>query len=52
MLVNGSKSLAKAIVGFHLIPNDISERWLISIENLPIATLLVVVKRKAGFVSP
>jgi hypothetical protein len=36
----------------YLIPNDISERGLISIEILPITTLLTVVERETGFVPP
>jgi hypothetical protein len=36
----------------YLIPDDISERGLISIEILPITTLLVVVEWETGFVPP
>jgi hypothetical protein len=36
----------------YLIPDDISERRLISIEILPIATLLAIVERETGFVRP
>jgi hypothetical protein len=35
-----------------LIPDDISERGLISIEILPITILLAVVERETGFVPP
>jgi hypothetical protein len=44
--------LSKLIIYLHLISDDIPERGLISIENLPITTLLVVVKREAGLVPP
>jgi hypothetical protein len=40
------------IVYPYLIPNDISERGLISIEILPITTLLAVVERETGLVPP
>jgi hypothetical protein len=36
----------------HLIPNNISERGLISVEILPIAIMLAVVEQETGFVSP
>jgi hypothetical protein len=42
--------LTNFIIYPYLIPNDISERGLISIEILSITTLLAVVKRKTGFV--
>jgi hypothetical protein len=51
-LVSDLKSLAKGIIDFHLISNDISKRGLISVEILPITTLLAVVERKIGFVPP
>jgi hypothetical protein len=43
---------ANFIIYPYLIPNDISERGLISVEILPITTLLVVVERETGFVPP
>jgi hypothetical protein len=43
---------ANFIIYPHLIPDDISERGLISIEILPITTVLAVVKQKTGFVPP
>jgi hypothetical protein len=43
---------ANFIVYPYRIPNDISERGLISIEILPITTLLVVVEWEIGFVPP
>jgi hypothetical protein len=43
---------ANFIIYPYLIPNDISERGLISIEILPITTLLVVVERETEFVPP
>jgi hypothetical protein len=36
----------------YLIPDDISERGLISVEILPITTLLAVVEWETGFVPP
>jgi hypothetical protein len=51
-LVSGSKSLAKVIIDFHLIPNDTSERGLIFVEIFPFTTLLAVVERIVGFVPP
>jgi hypothetical protein len=51
-LVSGLKSLAKVIIDFHLICDDISERGLISIKILPITNLPAVVERKIGFVPP
>jgi hypothetical protein len=51
-LVNGMNLLANFIIYPYLIPNDISERRLISVEILPITTLLAVVKRETGFVPP
>jgi hypothetical protein len=44
--------LANFIIYPHLIPDDISERGLISVEILPHTTLLVVVKRETRFVPP
>jgi hypothetical protein len=51
-LVSGMNLFANIIIYPYLIPNDISERWLISIEILPITTLLAVVERETGFVPP
>jgi hypothetical protein len=42
--------LANFIIYPYQIPDDISERWLISVEILPHTTLLVVVKWETGFV--
>jgi hypothetical protein len=36
----------------YLIPSDISERGLISVEIMPITTLLVVVERETRLVPP
>jgi hypothetical protein len=44
--------LANFIIYPYLIPDDNSERWLISVEILPITTQLVVVKRETGFIPP
>jgi hypothetical protein len=43
---------ANFIIYPYLVPNDISERGFISIEILPITTLLVVVEWEIGFVPP
>jgi hypothetical protein len=43
---------ANFIIYPYLIPNDISKRELISVEILPITTLLVVVERETMFVPP
>jgi hypothetical protein len=43
---------ANFIIYPHLIPNDISERGLISVEILPITTQLTVLEWKTGFVPP
>jgi hypothetical protein len=51
-LVSGMNLLANFIIYPYLITNDISERGLISIEILPITTLLAVVKWETGFVPP
>jgi hypothetical protein len=51
-LVSSMNLFANFIIYPHLIPNNISETWLISIEILPITTLLAVVERKTGFVPP
>jgi hypothetical protein len=44
--------LSHFIIYPYLIPDDISKRWLISIEIMPITTLLAVVKRETGYVPP
>jgi hypothetical protein len=44
--------LANFIIYPYLIPDDISDRGLISIEILPITTLLAVVERETGFIPP
>jgi hypothetical protein len=51
-LVSGMNLLANFIIYPYLITNDISERGLISIEILPITTLLAVIKWETGFVPP
>ncbi len=43
---------ANFIICPYLVPNDISERGLIFVEILPITTLLAVVERETGLVSP
>jgi hypothetical protein len=43
---------ANFIIYPYLIPNDIPERGLISVEILPITTLLAAVERETGFVPP
>jgi hypothetical protein len=43
---------ANFIIYPYLIPDDISKRGLISVEILPITTLLAVVEREIGFVPP
>jgi hypothetical protein len=48
-LISGLKSLAKVIIDFDLISNDIFERGLISVE---ITALLAVVKRKVRLIPP
>jgi hypothetical protein len=50
--VGGMNLLANFIIYPYLILDDISERGLISVEILPITTLLAVVKRKTGFIPP
>jgi hypothetical protein len=51
-LVSAMNLLAKFIIYPQLISNDILELGLISIEILPITTLLAVVKRETGLVPP
>jgi hypothetical protein len=43
---------ANFIIYSYLIPDDISERGLISVEIMPITTLLAVVKRETWLVPP
>jgi hypothetical protein len=43
---------ANFVVYPYLIPDDISERGLISVEILPITTLLAVVKWRTGLIPP
>jgi hypothetical protein len=51
-LVSGMNLFANFIIYPYLIPDDISKRGLISVEILPITTLLVVAERETGFVPP
>jgi hypothetical protein len=51
-LVSGMILFANFIIYPHLIPDDISERGLISVEILPITTLLAVIEWETGFVPP
>jgi hypothetical protein len=51
-LVSGMNLFTNFIIYPYLIPNDIFERWLISVEILPITTLLAVVEWETGFVPP
>jgi hypothetical protein len=51
-LVHGMNLFANFIIYPYLIPNDISKRGLISVEILPITTLLAVVERETGLVPP
>jgi hypothetical protein len=51
-LVSGMNLFANFIIYPHLIPNDITETWLISVEILPITTQLAVLEQKTGFVPP
>jgi hypothetical protein len=51
-LVSDMNLFANFIIYPYLIPDDISERGLISIEILPITTLLAVFERETGFVPP
>jgi hypothetical protein len=51
-LVNGMNLLAKVIIYPQLISDDIPMLGLISVEILPITTLLTVVERKIGLVPP
>jgi hypothetical protein len=51
-LVSGMNFFANFIIYSYLIPDDIFERWLISVEILPITTLLAIVEREIGFVQP
>jgi hypothetical protein len=51
-LVRGMNLFTNFILYPYLIPNNISERGLISVEILPITTLLAVVEQETGFVPP
>jgi hypothetical protein len=51
-LVSDTNLFANFIIYPYLIPDDISERGLISVDNLPHTTLLAIVKQEAGFVPP
>jgi hypothetical protein len=51
-LVSGMNLFTNFIIYPYLIPNDISERGLISVEIMPITTLLAVVKWETEFVPP
>jgi hypothetical protein len=51
-LVSVMNLFANFIIYPYLIPDDISERGLISVEIMPISTLLAVVELKIGFVPP
>jgi hypothetical protein len=51
-LVSSMNLLANFIIYPYLIPDDISERGLISVEILPHITLLAVVEWETGFVPP
>jgi hypothetical protein len=51
-LISDLKSLAKVIVDFHLISDDILEIGLICVKILPVTTLMAVVERKVGLVPP
>jgi hypothetical protein len=50
--VSGMNLVANFIIYPYLVPDNISERGLISIEILPHTTLLAVVERETGFVAP
>jgi hypothetical protein len=52
LLVRGMDLFANFVIYPYLIPDDISERWLISVEILPINTLLAVVKWETELVLP
>jgi hypothetical protein len=49
-LVIGEKFLANICIDSYLIRNNILERQFISIEFLPVTTLLVVVKGEVGLI--
>jgi hypothetical protein len=51
-LVRGMNLFANLVIYPYLIPNDISERGLISVEILPITALLAVVEWETGLVLP
>jgi hypothetical protein len=51
-LVSGMNLFANFIIYPYLIPDDISERALISVQILLITTLLSIVEWETGFVPP
>jgi hypothetical protein len=51
-LVRGMNLFTNFVIYPYLIPDDISEREFISVEILPITTLLAVVERETGLVPP
>jgi hypothetical protein len=51
-LVSGMNLFANFIIYPYMIPDDISEKGLISVEILPITTLLAVVEWETGFLPP
>jgi hypothetical protein len=51
-LVSGMNLFANFIIYPYLIPDDISKRWLTSVEILPITTLSGVVEWETGSVPP
>jgi hypothetical protein len=51
-LVSGMNLLAKSIIYPQLISDDIPELGIISVEILPVTTLLAVVKQETRFVPP
>jgi hypothetical protein len=50
-LVSGMNFFANFVIYPYLIPYDIYKRGLISVEILPITTLLAVIEREIGFVT-
>jgi hypothetical protein len=51
-LVSGMNLFANFIIYPYLVPHDISERGLISVEIMPITTLLAVIEWETRFVLP
>jgi hypothetical protein len=51
-LISGMNLFANFIIYPYLIPHDISERGLISVEIMPITTLLAVIEWETRFVLP